>query len=65
LREIALSKVDDPMFRGDAVNDPRVPVVEDRGQVGEEDHRDAGLRAELSVGEIYATGGDGARALLR
>ncbi len=43
---------DDPVFRGDTVDDPRVPVVEDRGQVGEEDHRDAGLRAELPVGEI-------------
>ncbi len=51
---------DDPVLRGDAVDDPRVPVVEDRGQVGEEDDRDTGLRAELAVGEIHATGGDGA-----
>ena len=30
------------------------------GQVGEEDHRDAGLRAELAVGEVDTPGGDGA-----
>src|SRR5438445_2186047 len=28
------------------------------GQVGEEDHRDASLGAELAVGEIHSTGGD-------
>ena len=58
---------DDPVFRGDAVDDPGVPVVEDRGQVGHQDQRDAGLRAELAVGEIHATGGDGTggRVLVR
>ena len=35
---------DDPVFRGEAVDDPGVPVVEDRGQVSHQDQRDAGLR---------------------
>ena len=43
---------DDPVLRGDAVDDSGVPVVQDGGQVGEEDHRDAGRRAELAVGEV-------------
>ena len=55
-----LSKVMTAVLRGDAVDDPGVPVVQDRGQVGEEDHRDPGLRAELAVGEIHSAGGDGA-----
>jgi hypothetical protein len=51
---------DDPVLCGNAVDDPRVPVVQHRGQVGEEDHRAVGLRAERAVGEIHSTGGDGA-----
>ena len=34
---------DDPVLRGDAVGDSGVPVVQDGGQMGEEDHRDAGV----------------------
>lgn len=34
---------------GDAVDDPGVPVVENRGEVGEEDHRDAGPGTKLAV----------------
>ena len=51
---------DDPVLRGDAVDDPGVPVVQDRGQVGEEDHRDPGSRTELAVGDTHPAGGDGA-----
>ena len=49
---------DDPVLRGDAVDDSGVPVVQDGGQVGEEDHRDAGRRAELAVGEVDAVDRD-------
>ena len=48
---------DDPMLGGDAVHDSGVPVVQDCGQVGEEDHRHAGVWAELSVGELHAAAG--------
>src|SRR5439155_19410613 len=41
--------------RGDAVDDPRIPVVEVRGQVVQEDHGYAGLGAELAVRESRAT----------
>ena len=44
---------DDPMLRGDAVDDSGVPVVQDRCQVGEEDHRHPRARAELTVGELH------------
>ena len=40
--DAAVVEGDDPVLRGDAVDDSGVPVVQDRGQVGEEDHRDAG-----------------------
>jgi hypothetical protein len=33
----------------DAVDDPGVPVVQDSGQVMQEDHGHAGIRTELSV----------------
>src|SRR5438477_5221232 len=36
-----------------------VPVVEGPSQMHEEDDRDTGLRAELAVGVIHATGRDG------
>jgi hypothetical protein len=49
------------MLGGDAVHDSGVPVVEDRGQVGEEDHRHPGVRAELTVGELHTAGVDGVR----
>ena len=52
---------DDPTPRGDAVHDWGIPVVQDRGQVSEEDHRHARVRAELTVGEPHATGVDGLR----
>jgi hypothetical protein len=45
----------------DRVDDPRVPVVEGRGQVHEEDDRDAALRPQLAVDEGDAVRGDGAR----
>ena len=41
-----------PVLCGNAVDDPRVQVVQHRGQVGEEDDRDAGRGAELAVGEL-------------
>src|SRR5215218_314484 len=50
---------DDPMLGSDAVHDSGVPVVQDGGQVGEEDHWHAGGWAELTVGEGRAAGVDG------
>jgi hypothetical protein len=58
---VAVVEGDDPAFGGEAVDDAGVPVVEDRGEMGHEDQWDAGRRAELPVGEVHATGGDGAR----
>src|SRR5436309_1087235 len=43
----------------------RVPVVQVRGQVNEEEHRDAALRAELAVRVGDAAGGDGTLRGLR
>src|SRR5438132_537330 len=40
------------MSCGDAVDDPRIPVVQHRAQVVEEDHRHAVARTELPVGEV-------------
>ena len=45
------------MLRGDAVDHSGVPVIQDSGQVGEEDHRDPGLRAEVPVGEVDTPSG--------
>src|SRR5215204_4242768 len=59
--DTAVVEGDDPMLGGDAVHDSGVPVVQDCGQVGEEDHRHAGIWAELSVGELHAVGVDGLR----
>ena len=58
---------DDPVLRGDAVDDSGIPVVQDGGQVGEEDHRDTGRRAELAVGEVDTADRDraGRRGCLR
>ena len=52
----AVVEGDDRARGGDAVDDPRVPVVQDRGQVGEEHHRRARARAESPVGEADAAG---------
>jgi hypothetical protein len=52
---------DDRSLGGDAVHDARVPVVQDGGQVCEEDHRHPGARAEPAVGECHAAGVDGLR----
>jgi hypothetical protein len=49
------------VFGGDAVDDQGVPVVEVGGEVVEEDHRHAGIDAELAVDESGATDGDGLR----
>src|SRR5205814_4963124 len=58
--DAAVVEGDDPVLCGDAVDHPRVPVVEVACQVHEEDDRHTGLRAELAVGEIHTTSGDGA-----
>src|SRR5205085_545923 len=58
--DAAVVEGDDAVLRGDAVDDPGVPVVEDRGQVGEEHHGDVRRRAEFTVGEGHPVGGDGA-----
>jgi hypothetical protein len=42
-------------------DDPGIPVVEVGGEVVEEDHRYAGIDAELAVDESGATDGDGFR----
>jgi len=47
--DTAVVERDHPMLGGDAVHDPRVPVVQHCGQVGQEHHADAGLRAELAA----------------
>jgi hypothetical protein len=52
---------DDRVLGGDAVHDPGVPVVQDRGQVGEEDHRYPRARAELTVGELHSARRESAR----
>lgn len=39
---------------GDAVDDARVPVVQDGGQVVQEDHRHASGSTELSIDEVDA-----------
>jgi hypothetical protein len=47
------------MVRREAIDNPRVPIVEDGSKVNEEDHRRAGvLRSEFAVGELHATCGD-------
>ena len=56
---------DDVALLGDGVDDPRVPVIQLRGEVDEEDHRDPSLRPELSIGEGHAAGDDGAGRCLR
>src|SRR5204863_6891521 len=58
--DAALVEGDDPVLCGDSVYHPRVPAVEVPCQVHEEEDRDTGLRAELAVGEIHTTSGDGA-----
>jgi hypothetical protein len=58
--DAAVVEGDHPVLCGDAVDHPRVPVVEVPCQVHEEDDRDTGLRAELAVGEIHTTSGYGA-----
>ena len=49
--DTAVVEGDHAMVRGDAVDDPRIPVVEDRGEVVQEDHRHVGAGTELAVGE--------------
>ena len=57
--DTSVVKGDHPMLGGDAVHDSGVPVVQDRGQVGEEDYWHPPARAELTVGELHAAGVDG------
>ncbi len=49
--DTAVVERDHPAVRGDAVDDPGIPVVEHRHQVVQEHHRDAALGAELPVRE--------------
>src|SRR5205085_8037592 len=61
--DAAVVEGDDPVLCGDSVDHPRVLVVEVPCQMHEEDDRDTfhtDLRAELAVGEIDTTSGDGA-----
>ena len=45
--DTAVVERDDAVVGGDAVDDPRVPVVEDRGQVVQEHHRNAVSRCRV------------------
>ena len=58
--DTAVVEGDDVVVLRDGVDDPRVPVVQGRGEVDEEDDGDAALRAQLAVGVGDAAGGDGA-----
>src|SRR5439155_22364982 len=59
--DAAVVEGDDVVVLRDGVDDARVPVVQRRGQVDEEDHRDTAPRAEFTVREGDAAGGDGPR----
>ena len=63
--DAAVVEGDDVVVLRDRVDDARVPVVQRRGEVDEEDDRDAALRSELAVGEGDAAGSDGAGRCLR
>ena len=64
--DAAVVEGDDVAVLRDRVDDARVPVVQGRGEVDEEDDGDAALRSQLAVGVGDAAGGDGAgRALAR
>ena len=52
--DAAVVERDHVSLGGDAVDDPRVPVIQDGGEVVQEDERHAGARAELAVGERRA-----------
>ena len=60
--DTALVEGDDVAVLRDGVDDARVPVVQGRGEVHEEDDGDAALRPQLAVGVGDAAGGDGAVA---
>src|SRR5918994_576516 len=57
--DTAVVEGDDVVVLRDGVDDARIPVVQRRGQVDEEDHRDAALRTEFTVREGNAVGGEG------
>lgn len=44
---------------GDAVHDPRIPVIDGRGEVMQEDERYAATRSELAIREPGAGSVDG------
>ncbi len=63
--DAAVVERDDVVLLGDRVDDARVPVVQVRREVDEEDHGDPALRPELTIGVGHAAGGDGAGRCLR
>ena len=63
--DAAVVERDDVVLPGDRVDDARVPVVQVRREVDEEDHGDPALRPELTIGVGHAAGGDGAGRCLR
>jgi hypothetical protein len=63
--DAAVVERDDVMVLGDRVEDARIPVVQVRGQVDEEDHRDPARRPELAVGVGHAACSDSAGRCLR
>src|SRR5262249_31521042 len=54
----AIVEGDHAVLRGDAVDDPGVPIVEVSGQVIEEDHRYVGTYAQLAVDESSSADGN-------
>ena len=63
--DASLVEGDDVAVLRDRVDDAGVPIVQGRGEVDEEDDRDAALRSQLAVGEGDAAGRDGAGRCLR
>jgi hypothetical protein len=52
--DAAVVEGDHPMMRGDAIDDTRIPVVQNRPEVVQEDHRHAGVGPEPAEGEARA-----------
>jgi hypothetical protein len=59
--DAAVVEGDHPVLCGDAVDHPRVPVVEVPCQMHEEDHGHTGIRTELPVRESRSADIDGIR----
>ena len=56
----AVVEGDHPVVSGDAVDDPWIPVVENCGQVVQEDHGNVRAGAEFAIGKWHSSDVDGA-----